>query len=255
MCWDWRFTEPYRLLFREWNLSSNIYLLPDWVCGDACNVKQKHQDSAVKEILTMAAAEMLYSAQPFGSSLPVISAACSPDSAESMCCSSKCRVQKEMAFKRQLPVFPVHVSVLQSQSSSSSYSHYILCPEEQKQLEGPSSSWQVTMIEFQMDLKNWWYLLGNFEKHLTLQWSCSHHTQPKYFCSFVLGIEGTGDLLRDNFIWREQPLLIKAERRNRTGRTATAVTSGISCSFLLFACTVPLPKYWFRGSYWSHSIR
>lgn len=30
----------------------------------------------------------------------------------------------------------------------------MLCPEEEKQLEGPSSSWQVTVIEFQMDIKN-----------------------------------------------------------------------------------------------------
>lgn len=56
--------------------------------------------------------------------------------------------------KKKPPVFPVYVPVLQSYISRNNCSHYMLCPEEEKQLEGPSSSWQVTMIEFQMDLKN-----------------------------------------------------------------------------------------------------
>lgn len=55
---------------------------------------------------------------------------------------------------QKLPVFPAYVPVLQSYISSKNCSHYMLCPEEEKQLEGPSSSWQVTTIEFQMDLKN-----------------------------------------------------------------------------------------------------
>lgn len=82
---------------------------------------------------------------------PLINSALhSQDSTKQMWSSSKCKKKK----RNTLSVLLAYVPVLQSYISRNNCSHYMLCPEEEKQLEGPSSSWQVTMTEFQMDLKN-----------------------------------------------------------------------------------------------------
>lgn len=122
--------------------------------------------------------------------------------------------------KQKLPVFTASVPVLQSYTSSNNCSHYMLCPEEEK-TTGRSQQQLASNNDWIPDgSKKLVIPPGKLEKHLPLQWSCSHHTHFKYF-SFVLGTEGTDELLRNSSILRVQPLLIKAERRNKTGRIAT----------------------------------